>query len=511
MQGRTWAALAILGAVAACAPAAPVGFPEGFTWGAAVAGFQVDMGCPTLPPEQCEDRNSDWYAFITDPRFTSQSWFTGGAPSTGPGFWELYPQDIRRAKEELGLGGFRMSVEWSRVFPNATDGIEGYDALRAAADPAALATYHAIFAGLKAHGLRPFVTLHHYTLPSWIHDAPGCNADLKACTRRGWLDRERTVREISKFAGFAAREFGGEVDQWATMNEPLALALPGYVQPGKDRANPPAVSLQFEAFKQVTLALIDGHARMYDAVKAADTADADGDGTAAAVGLVYNMAPVRGRTDSRVDTRAADNVFYLYNTVFLDAVIKGSVDENLDRNPVQRADLAGRMDFLGVNYYTRTTVDGTGDAQLPTLSPLTTFNPFTVTVWEDYPRGIYEMLVHVKERYGIPTVISENGTEKMADGDQGTSFVARNLQWVRQAIREGADVRGYYVWTLVDNYEWNHGMSLRFGLYAVDAADGSKARTLREVGKAYARIARANALPADLEKAYPAEGLPAAK
>jgi beta-glucosidase/6-phospho-beta-glucosidase/beta-galactosidase len=489
-------------------PKEPPPFPADFTWGAAVAGFQVDMGCPTLPPERCEDRASDWYAFITGERFLSQSYMVGDAPSKGPGFWELYPEDLRRAKEEIGLEGFRMSVEWSRVFPTATDGIEGYEALKAAANPEALATYHAIFAELKARGIKPFVTLHHYTLPTWIHDAVGCNADLSACTERGWLDKERTVREISKFAAFAAREFGGEVDEWATLNEPLALSLPGYVQPGKDRANPPAVSLQFEAFKAVTLAMIEGHARMYDAVKAADTADADGDGSSSRVGLVYNLAPVRGRTDSRVDQRAAENVFYLYNTVFLDATIKGSLDANLDRNPVQRDDLAGRMDFLGINYYTRSTVDGTGDAQLPTLSPLTTFNPFTVTVWEDYPRGIYEMIMHVKARYGVPMVISENGTEKMADGDKGTSFVVRNLQWVRQARKEGADVRGYYVWTLMDNYEWNHGMSLKFGLYAVDTENAAKPRTLRDVGRAYGRVISANDIPADLAEKYPADGLP---
>ncbi|MEN9796559.1 MAG: hypothetical protein RL653_255, partial [Pseudomonadota bacterium] len=302
--GRTVGAtlgLALLG----CMPKEPPPFPADFTWGAAVAGFQVDMGCPTLPPERCEDRASDWYAFITGERFLSQSYMVGDAPSKGPGFWELYPEDLRRAKEEIGLEGFRMSVEWSRVFPTATDGIEGYEALKAAANPEALATYHAIFAELKARGIKPFVTLHHYTLPTWIHDAVGCNADLSACTERGWLDKERTVREISKFAAFAAREFGGEVDEWATLNEPLALSLPGYVQPGKDRANPPAVSLQFEAFKAVTLAMIEGHARMYDAVKAADTADADGDGSSSRVGLVYNLAPVRGRTDSRVDQRAA--------------------------------------------------------------------------------------------------------------------------------------------------------------------------------------------------------------
>ncbi len=468
----------------------PRDFPERFAWGAAVAGFQVDMGCPTLPAEQCEDRRSDWYEFVTTSELPDTNGYVARDPlSRGPGFWELYEQDLTRAKDELHLGSVRLSLEWSRLFPTATDALEGYEALRAAADPDALAGYHRIFAAMKARGLSPLVTLNHYTLPTWLHDGVGCHKSLANCTRRGWLDKERAVREISKYAGFAAREFGGEVDTWATLNEPFAVVLSGYIFPGEERANPPAVTLQYEAARTAMLAMIEAHARMYDAVHAADTADADGDGAAAQVGLVYAMAPAKPKDPaSALDVRGAKQLFYVFNTAFLDAVCKGELDEALSGRPTRREALAGRMDYLGVNYYTRLTVAGAEEPQFAALSSMTAFNPVTLSLWEDYPRGLYEMALHVKERYGLPIIVTENGTVDPKDDGTGESFLTRHVAALADAVREGADVRGYYWWTLIDNYEWNHGMGMRFGLYGVDPADPSKARTARRTVSSYARI-----------------------
>lgn len=498
--------------VSACGPAEePVpDFSKDFLWGSAIAGFQADMGCPTLPADECEDRNSDWYAFVTAPETKAAKYMSGDAPSSGPGFWELYEQDLDRARNDLHLNGFRLSIEWSRLFPNATDGVEGYEALKAHADPKALAKYHAIFVAASSRGMKPLVTLNHYSLPSWMHDTVGCHADLSTCTRRGWLDKERMLREISKYAAFCAQEFGGEVDMWITQNEPLAVVLPGYVQPGIERANPPAVLLQFDAAKQVMMNMIEGHARMYDALKANDTHDTDGDGQNSFVGLVYAMVPLKGKTDgNRADQRAAENVFYLYNTVFLDGVIKGDLDVNLDKNPVHRDDLAGRMDFVGINYYTRTTVVGTNEPYFPAMSKLTTFDPLQVSVWEDYPNGLYEMAKHVKERYGLPSMITENGsaatenTTGVASGGTASSYLARHVQALKKARHEGIDVRGYFYWTFMDNYEWNHGMNIRMGLYAVDENDPQKTRTLRPAGEVYRKIVQANDVPADVAAEFP--------
>ena len=246
-----------------------------------MAGFQVDMGCPTLPAEQCEDRNSDWYAWVSTPSLQEDetTHLSGQPVSIGPGHWELYAEDYARARNELHNNAHRLSIEWSRIFPAPTFGIEGHDALKAIANASAIEHYHQQFASLKTHGLKPLVTLNHYTLPTWIHDAVGCHQDLSTCSPKGWVDRETTVREIAKYAGFVAREFGAEVDLWATLNEPMAVVLPGYIYPSAERTNPPGVMLNSEAAKIVMQALIEAHARMYDAVREEDTQDADGNGS----------------------------------------------------------------------------------------------------------------------------------------------------------------------------------------------------------------------------------------
>lgn len=496
MRGIAAAAL-LLAACSAPPPAKPP-FPPTFLWGAAVAGFQVDMGCPTLPAAECEDRSSDWYEFIARraelPDLAAN--LTTDPVSSGPGHWELYEQDFDLAKNALGLNSFRFSLEWSRIFPTATDGIDGYAALKAKADPKALAKYHAMLAALKARGLKPLVTLHHYTLPSWIHDGVGCHNDFKNCTKRGWLDRERIVREIAKYAGFCAKEFGADVDLWATQNEPFAVVLPGYLLPSAERLNPPAVGFQYDAAKAVMVAMIEAHARMYDAVKANDPGSQ--------VGLVYSTSPVKGKTDSKIDQRAAANVFYLYNTAFLDGVAKGDLDAELDGTSVHRADLANRLDYLGINYYGRTTVTGTGSPSLPTLSPLTTFDPTNIVLFEDYPKGLYEIALHLKERYGVPTYVTETGAQVQQNADAGASWLVRHAIWIRRAVRDGADVRGFYYWTLMDNFEWNHGMGYQFGLYAVDKNDPQKKRVARAAVAPYLEITKANDVPAALELKFPA-------
>ena len=498
------AGLLLAGCSATPPPAKPA-FPAGFLWGASIAGFQVDMGCPTLPAADCEDKNSDWYDFIARrPELTDlQVNITVDPMSTGPGHWELFEQDFERAHSQMGLTGLRLSIEWSRIFPTATDGIDGYDALKAKADPKAVAKYHAMFAALKARGMTPLVTLNHYTLPVWIHDGVACHQDLKNCVHKGWLDKDRTVAEIAKYAGFCGKEFGGEVDLWATENEPFAVVLPGYLLPSAERLNPPAVNFQYDAAKAVMVAMIEGHARMYDALKANDLVDADGDGKAAVVGLVYSMAPVKGKTDSKLDTRAATNVFYLYNTAFLDGVAKGDLDADLSGKPVHRGDLANRMDYIGINYYTRSTVTGIGAASLPGLSPLTTFDPTNVEIGEDYARGLYEMAMHVKTRYGLPSYITETGAQVQTDERLGASWLVRYSTWTRRAIRDGADIRGFFYWTLMDNFEWNHGMSYRFGLYAVDKADPLKTRTARSAVGTYLQITKAKDVPAALDLQFP--------
>ncbi len=499
-------AAVLLGACSSGAPASTAAdggartFPADFMFGAAIAGFQADMGCPTLAAAQCVDRHSDWYVFTTAKQTVSDAnaHLSGQDPAVvGPGFWELYADDITRADHELHHDALRMSFEWSRIFPNATDEIEGFDALQKAADPDALAHYHAVLSELKKHHMRPLVTLYHYALPTWIHDAVGCHVDFAHCSPRGWVDKDRTVREAAKYAAFCAQEFGGEVDYWATINEPLQNMVFGYLLPNAGRSHPPAVLLQQAAASTVFEALIEAHARMYDAVKAADTVDADGDGHASWVGVVYPFVPIEP-ADAAKDADAVKNVDYLWNHAYLEAVVHGQLDAAMSGKPVMRADLANRMDYIGVNWYGGLRVTGTSDgsSSLPELSPLFTVNPLALTETPNRPEKLAGFLRYVNEGLGMPAIITENGAADPNDDGSAPAFLLANLHAVADAIQGGADVRGYFYWTLTDNYEWNHGMDIRMGLYGVDKDDPKKLRHARKTVAVYAEIAKTHELPA---------------
>ncbi|MSP55564.1 MAG: glycoside hydrolase family 1 protein [Myxococcales bacterium] len=464
------------------ASAAPK-FPDGFMWGTAVAGFQVDPGCPTVPAEECEDRASDWYQWVTDPELVAETGnhLSGQPLSDGPGHYELYETDLDNAVA-LGTTAFRTSIEWSRLFPNgAAEGATTVDELMAHVDPSALAYYNAYFDAIVAHDLTPLVTLNHYTLPLWIHDGKGCHDDVDACTDRGWLDLDRMKPAIALYSGFCAQQFGDRVDWWATQNEPFAVVLSGYLMPSEDRTNPPGVSRSDLAIP-VAFNLAEGHAAMYDAVKASDEADADGDGIASMVGAVPNLVAVAPLDpENPTDVQGAEDLDYVYNRVYLNATVHGDFDRDLDGVAEEhRDDIAGRMDYIGVNYYTRITVRGLSSPFISAY-PKTDFYP--EVVWEEYPEGLADV-VRIANSYGVPAVVTENGTQPTETA--GDDFLRPHLSALLGAMDGGADVRGYFYWTLVDNYEWNHGMSFTFGMYALDP--DTKERTERAIGETYTDI-----------------------
>jgi beta-galactosidase len=494
-----WAALGAVASTLACLPPADHHFPDGFLFGAAIAGFQVEMGCPTISAATCEDPHSDWYKWITDPTLRSEpgNYLEGDPPSSGPGFYELYPGDLDRLANELHGNALRTSIEWSRIFPHSTVGINGYDALHAAANPEALSYYHALFAAMKARKLVPLVTLNHYTLPDWIHDAAGCHADFAHCSPRGWVDADTTVNEIAKYAGFCAQEFGGEVDWWATLNEPFtAVVLSGYLLPSAQRSSPPGVTLQWAAAKTAVSAMIRAHNRMADAIHAADKVSAGGDGITARVGIVYNLQAVSPNDPANaIDVVGAQNLDYLLNHLFLDGALQGLVDPDFTGAQTLAADLGGRTDFLGINYYERVTAKGLPTSAFPHETPLLTFDPFSL-VYQGDVSGITPVLTDAHYRYALPMVITETGTLDPDDSGLAADWITESLKRTRAAMDTGIDIRGYFYWTLMDNYEWNHGMSMRFGLYGVSATDPSKARTARPKAiSAFSTIATSRLAP----------------
>ncbi len=472
-------------------------FDKGFLWGSAVAGFQVDMGCPTMDAELCEDRASDWYQWVSDDDFLADKeamHLSGDPVSTGPGFWETWRHDLRCAAEGLGNNAFRMSLEWSRLFPDgAAEKATTVDELDAYVDEVAAKRYAAIFAEARKRGLTPLVTLNHYTLPLWIHNGKDCHVNkLSKCEDRGWLSKERMLKAIALYAGWCGKRFGDKVDLWATLNEPFAVVLAGYILPGPDRTNPPGVYLQVDKGMEVAFNMMEGHARMYDAVKANDKVDADGDGNAAEVGLVHNLAPIdpSDPNDPKHQT-AADHLDHIYNRVFLEATINGKLDRNLDGiYEENRPDMAGRMDYLGINYYTR--IFATPQAISKKYKFLDAMPDLSKGLWNNYPEGLERVIRMVSKEYKMPVIVSENGTA--SDKSKAwEGFVKPHIEALWKVDQEpGVTVRGYFYWSFVDNYEWNHGMAMRFGMYALDTDSADKTRTPTAMVAPYRAMATAN-------------------
>lgn len=454
-------------------------FPDGFEWGSATAGFQVDMGCPTWSDEDCNDVNSDWYQWVTTPEIIDNNslYVTGQSVNDGPGMWELFEEDVTRMADN-GLTAYRMSLEWSRLFPEDASAAQSIDELNAFANTAAVDRYHEMFQALAAANITPLLTINHYTLPLWVHDGVACHTDLSTCTANGWVDGERMVPLITLFTGWAAAEFGSEIDQWATLNEPFATTLSGYLAPGEDRSAPPGLLLAEDAVIATIRHQIEAHAQMYDAIHANDPT--------AEVGIVLNMVSIAPEDpDNPDDLLAVEHMDHLYHRLFLDGVTAGSWDEDLDGTfETTRPELANRLDWVGINYYNQVTVRG----WVPLLSGIPVFDFYPEFSWDPYPEGLEEVVLSVVDT-GLPIIVTENGTPHV---EQSDTVLESHLSALHRAITAGADVRGYYYWSFIDNYEWNHGLDMRFGLYELD--EQTKDRTARPVLDRYRTIIENNGL-----------------
>ena len=460
-------------------------FPEGFRFGVATAGFQVDPGCPTLPEADCVDAASDWYQWVTDPDLADEGdlYLSGDPLSLGPGHWELWEQDLDLAAESIGAGAYRFSFEWSRLFPDgAAEAATSVDELAAYVDPAALAWYHAYLEGVRARGMEPIATINHYTLPLWVHDGRACHYDISACEARGWVDGDRIVPLITLYAGFLAREFGEDLTWWLTLNEPIAVIQPGYIFRTEDRTNPPGITDMGLALT-VAWNMARAHLAMAEAVRAEDP-DAE-------VGVVANLGlALPMEEDDPEDIEGAQHLDYIYNQLLLDAFLDGKMDWNLDGiTDEEHPEFVGKTDFIGLNYYFALKVSGFS-APMPGFGdyPYMDFFPSEL---DDSPELLGDAIALTAAR-GLPIWITENGIANPTPED-ARSFLRPALEAVQAKTQEGVDIRGYLYWSLIDNYEWNHGMGMTFGLYEVNL--DTKARVLRPIGEAYAEVAKAGGLP----------------
>jgi beta-glucosidase len=432
--------------------------PDGFLWGAATAAHQNEGG----------NHNNQWAAWEQQPGRIHAGQRSGRATD----WWDLETaaSDFDRAAE-LGLNSLRLSVEWSRIEPE-----------QGLFDQTALRKYAEMIGLLRARGLAPMVTLHHFTDPLWLTDLGGWENPLAADT-------------FARFAGRVVEALGDQVTLWCTINEPTVYAYIGY----NYGLFPPGVRSLPRTFNVLRRMLL-AHARAYRTIHRLQNN--------ACVGLAHHIRVYLPRDPARAaDRRAAAIMDRLGNRSVYEAITKGRL--TLPLGVGQRVTpLIDTCDYIGVNYYTpvRVAFDPGQPGQLfmrESFAPgaeLSDLTPSGEAYGEIDPGGLY-LALRQAAAYGKPIYITENGVPDH-DDDVRPRFIATHLAETWRAIRDGADVRGYYHWTLVDNFEWAAAWSLRFGLFELDPE--ADTRTARTSAAVYGRIAQANGVPRSLlEKVAP--------
>ncbi|MFD7085231.1 GH1 family beta-glucosidase [Streptomyces sp. NPDC002181] len=463
-------------------PKTGLAFPAGFRWGTATAAYQIE-GAAALYGRT----PSIWDAFSHTPGKVLH----GDTGDTAADHYHRMDEDVELLRR-LGVSDYRFSVAWPRVQPTG----------RGPASRSGLDFYRRLVDALLAAGIRPVVTLYHWDLPQELEELGG------------WPVRE-TAERYAEYAGLVAGALGDRVTSWTTFNEPWCSAFLGYASgvhaPG--RTEPEAA---LRAAHHFNLA----HGLGTAALRAVVPASAE-------VSLTLNLHALRPLTRSAADLDAVRRIDAVGNRIFLDPVFRGRLPEDLVRDTagvtdwsfVRDGDLAaaaGPIDWLGVNYYSPTVVaaaePGLGTAPagpLPWVGAeehvriLPAPGPRTAMDWPVDAGGLHELLVRLRDELpGVPLLITENGAAYAdyadPEGDvhdpDRIGYLHGHLASVHRAIGDGADVRGYFVWSLLDNFEWAYGYSKRFGLVHVDFA--TQRRTPKDSARWYADVISRNGLPA---------------
>lgn len=433
-------------------------FPEGFFWGAATSAYQVE-GSPLADGAG----PSIWHRFSHTPGRVA----SGDTGDVACDHYRRWREDVA-LMHKLGLCAYRFSVAWGRVLP------EG----RGRVNQAGLDFYRRLVEALREAGIEPFLTLYHWDLPAALDDRGGwTNPDVA-----GWF---------ADYAHVMIRALDGEVRFWTTLNEPWVVADGGYLR----GVLAPGVA-DVEAAAHVSLNLMRGHAMAVDAYRA--------DGRHQ-VGLVVNLEPKHPASDDPADLAATARSDAEMNRLYLDIALAGTVPDEMAEMlgedwPADAATIAAsarrRIDFVGVNYYTRGVMRHDPQALPYRASRVPQKGaPHTATGWEVYPEGLLECLTWFRERYGeLPLYVTENGaalpdpppSAGIVDDPRRVDFLRRHLLEARRAIAAGVDLRGYMVWSLLDNFEWSEGYAKRFGLIHVDLE--TQRRTLKRSARFYAEV-----------------------
>ncbi|GAB3571185.1 GH1 family beta-glucosidase [Amycolatopsis endophytica] len=458
----------------------PARFPEGFFWGTATASYQIE-GAAT------EDGRgpSIWDTFSHTPGRIAD----GSNGDVACDHYHRYAEDVKLIAD-LGSTHYRFSFAWPRLQPRGEGQLH----------PAGVAFYDRLIDSLLDAGVQPWVTLYHWDLPQVLED------------RGGWPERDTADR----FADYAVRvheRFRDRVRFWTTLNEPYCSAFIGYAEgrhaPG--RTEP-------EAALRAAHHLMLGHGK---AVRAMREQGPDGQ-----FGVTLNLYPVDAATDDPADLDAARRVDALQNRIFLDPILRGHYPTDLlddvsvvtDASYVRDGDeatIAAPLDVLGVNYYTRHVVRAGSGPRVPgpdgkpsafvasaDVEKVSRGLPTTEMGWEIDPRGLRDVLVRLHQEYDpIPLFVTENGIACAdapgADGavadPERVAYLDSHFRAAHSLIEQGVDLRGYFVWTLTDNFEWAWGFSRRFGLIYVDYE--TQQRIPKDSARYFAEVARTNSLP----------------
>jgi beta-glucosidase len=446
-------------------------FPEGCLWGAATSAYQIEGAW-----EEDGRGLSIWDSFSRQPGRIRG----GETGDIAADHYHRWAEDVA-LMARLGLKAYRFSVSWPRILPLGTD----------VPNPAGLSFYDRFVDELLAQGIEPVLTLFHWDLPEALQGGGG------------WPERSTAFR-FADYARAVSERLSDRVAWWITHNEPWVAAFAGHFT----GEHAPGVQDPEAAFRAMHHLLLS-HGLGVEAIRGAARRPVR-------VGIVLNLSPVHPATDSEADRQAALRFDGALNRFMLDPIFHGRYPEALWQRAgalfsmIAEGDLekvAVPLDFVGVNYYSRTVVKDDPDFPLIQASQVQLPGREYSQMWEIYPEGLYELLArvwheYVRHRPGMQIIVTENGIP-VPDGidfdgrcrdPRRIGYLRDHLVQVHRAITDGMPVSGYFVWSLLDNFEWALGYSMRFGLIYVDFP--SQARTIKESGHWYSRVIRDNGLDA---------------
>ena len=417
----------------------PDKFPPGFLWGTAVSAHQVDGG----------NENNNWWAWEQKKGRIADNHKSEEACDQ----WTRYEEDFTLLSQ-LNQKAYRFSLEWSRIFPKKGE-----------IDKVAIEHYNKFIDALKTRKIEPFVTLHHFTEPLWLD-------------RLGGIERKQNLHFFNSYVKLVAKEFSEDVTYWNTINEPNIRTALGYFL----GVHPPGKTGVYSYLKALRN-LLRMHAEAYSILKAEHPGNL--------VGIVKNINIFEPyNPHSKVDKLIAKVLDEVMNGNTLRGIRTGKLPFAVFR---KYKFLKGSSDFLGLNYYNRNFCSRKFEGYFRSYSD--DADPAKLCTglnWEAYPEGLFISIQRLWEEFKLPIYITENGIGTKNDIWR-QKYLVNHLEQVQKAIETGIPVKGYFYWTLLDNFEWAEGYESQFGLVACDRM--TLERSVKDSGYLYAQIAKKNQLP----------------